>query len=157
MRPPERESWKIASISGHRNLSPQGKARVRKAMVALLKKDAVDAIYFGGARGTDTLALQAAAEVRVGLRPHLVVVVPDKAESQPFEARQWFHLADEVIELGNPIASRDRYQAFRIRNQYLVDVATLLIAFFNGDQKTGTGQAIRMAEEVGLRVVLVPV
>jgi len=126
-------------------------------MKLLVQNPTVDAIYVGGARGGDTIALQAAAEFRKGSRPQLVVVCPDTEAAQPFQARQWFHLADEVIELGNPITREDGFESYRIRNKYLVDHCTTLVAFYNGDKDTGTGHAVQYAESLGVVVRTVPI
>lgn len=121
-------------------------------MKALVGNKTLDAIYFGGARGADTEALKAALEFREGQHPKLVVVVPDTVENQPSDTREWTRKADEVIELRNPITSEDSYASFKARNQYLVDAATLLVAFWNGVYKSGTGSAVRMAERAGIPV-----
>ncbi len=121
-------------------------------MKLVAQNKTVDAIYFGGALGADTVALRAAHEFREGKRPHLTVVAPDTAARQPFEARKWFKLADEVIELHYPITKNDGYESFKQRNQYIVDISTSLVAFWNGDSKSGTGSAVRMAQQVGLIV-----
>lgn len=125
-------------------------------MDGLVKNPSIDAIYFGGAKGGDTEALKAALFYRTGRRPWLVVVVPDVVTKQPFETRAWTHRADEVIELKNPITSDDDYEAYTIRDQYLVDVGSLLVAFWRGNYKTGTGKTVRMAENSGLKIVRVP-
>lgn len=121
-------------------------------MKALVGNASLDAIYFGGAAGADTEALRAALELRSGKRPHLVVVVPDTIDKQPLLTREWTRQADEVIELQNPITSDDGYASFKTRNQYLVDVGSFGVAFFNGNYKSGTGHAVRAAEKIGLVV-----
>lgn len=155
-RPPERLHWYIASITGHRELGPKSLSRLRAAMRGLAQNPRVDAIYFGGARGSDTEALKAALEYRQGKRPWLVVVVPDYLKNQPWDTRKWSQKADELIELGNPITPEDRYQSYHTRNEYLVNVCSFLVAFFNGNYACGTGHAVRFAEKDGLQVFKVP-
>lgn len=155
IRPPERLDWKIASMTGHRKFGPGDKERVWAAMRALVANPSIDAIYFGGAAGADTEALKACLASRTGKRPWLVVVVPDTVEKQPYAVREWIRKADEVIELRKPITPDDRFESYLSRNRYLVDIATFLIAFWNGDYKTGTGHAVRCAEKDGLQVVKV--
>lgn len=140
---------KIAAITGHRLVHSRALDRIQKAMHLLIDNSTIDEIYFGGAKGTDTEALRAALQYRKGRRPRLVVVVPDTIDSQPSNTRHWTDSADEVIELGNPITDEDGYSSYRIRNEYLVNVCTFLVAFFNGDFKTGTGQAINYATRIG--------
>jgi hypothetical protein len=157
VRPPGRLHWKIVSITGHRSLSPTDKTIVRKGIQALVNNKTIDAIYLGGARGVDTEALKAALELRTDKRPWLTVVLPDTISDQPLDTREWTRKADEIIELRNPITKDNKYVSYRIRNQYLVDICMFLVAFFNGDYRSGTGQAVRMAEKVGLFVYKVPV
>ena len=38
------------------------------------------------------------------------------------------------------------------RNAYLVDNAQMLLACFNGDQRSGTGQTVRYAHQKGIKV-----
>jgi hypothetical protein len=152
MRPPGREQWKIVSITGHRNVSVRDVDRIYAAMKVLVNNPTVDAIYVGGALGADTIALRAAADYRKGKRPWLTVVVPDKAVNQPQDARKHFHLADEVIELGNPITRDDGYESFKVRNVYLVDIASSVVAFYSGKRASGTGHAIGYAKSRGVPV-----
>ena len=63
-RPADRLDWEIASITAHRDLAPSDAAVIQGAMQTLVAHPSVDAIYFGGARGGDTIALQAALYFR---------------------------------------------------------------------------------------------
>lgn len=156
MRPADRTHWKIASITGHRDLSERDRVRLYSAMKGLAQNPTIDAIYFGGAIGADTEALKSALEYRSEQRPWLVAVMPDVVEAQPSSTHQWARAADELIELKNPITSGDKYASYRIRNQYLVDVCSLLVAFWNGNYKSGTGSAVRMAEQQNKPVHRIP-
>lgn len=142
----------MVSISGHRAIGPNSKRRVWYAVQTLIENSTIKAIYFGGARGTDNEALKAALYYRKGWFPRLIVVLPDTIEQQPAETHQWIRRADEVIELKQPITSEDGYLSYRKRNEYMVDYATFLVAFFNGNFKSGTGQAIKYAEKLGRTV-----
>jgi predicted Rossmann fold nucleotide-binding protein DprA/Smf involved in DNA uptake len=121
-------------------------------MQTLVGNPLIKAIYFGGASGSDTEALKAALYHRKGSRPRLIVLVPNTLENQPRETHEWSRKADELIELKRPITPEDGYLSYRKRNELLVDHGDLVIAFFNGDYKSGTGQAIRYAEKTGKKV-----
>jgi predicted Rossmann fold nucleotide-binding protein DprA/Smf involved in DNA uptake len=155
-RPPERLHWYIASVTGHRELGPKSLARLRSAMKGLAQNPRIDAIYLGGALGSDTEALKAALEYRQGKRPWLVVVVPDRLKNQPWHTRKWSQKADELIELGNQITAENQWRSYKIRDEYLVDVCSFLVAFFNGDYSSGTGYTVRYAEKDGLQVFKFP-
>jgi len=115
----------------------------------LVENSSIREIYFGGAKGTDNEALKAALYHRIGKYPRLTVVLPDTLEHQPVETHQWTSKADAMIELKQAITSEDGYTSYRKRNEYLVDHGTFLVAFFNGNFKSGTGQAISYAEKSG--------
>jgi uncharacterized phage-like protein YoqJ len=149
-RPPDRLNWTIASVTAHREVTVEDTRIIHEAVRGLVYEDGLDAIYFGGARGGDTVALQAAIYFRANRpRPWLTVVVPETLLKQPEETRYWTKRADEVIELRNPLTQPKSYA---IRNQYLVDISTFLVAFYNGDKRSGTGMTVGMAESVGLAV-----
>lgn len=148
---------KAAAITGHRTLGPISIRRVWTAAETLLKNLTIDVVYLGGASGVDTEFLKAALQYRVGLRPKLIVVVPDTVERQPVSTREWTRRADEIVELLEPITSDNRYLSYKKRNEYLIDQSTFLIAFFNGNFKSGTGSAINYAKKCGKKVYTIPV
>jgi hypothetical protein len=152
-----REHWKIISLTGPRNVSLRDERRIWDATKTLIANSTIDAIYFGGALGADTVSLRSASANRQGKRPHLVVVCPNTQNHQPSAARQYFHLADEIIELGYEITRDDGFKAFKLRNQYLVDVATVLVGFYSGKRNSGTGHAISYAESLGVSIRKIPV
>lgn len=115
----------------------------------LVENRSIKEIYLGGAGGTDTEALKVVIYYRRKGSPRLVGVLPDTIEQQPAETHQWIRKADEVVELKQAITSEDGYASYRKRNEYLVDHGTFLVAFFNGNFKSGTGQAISYAEKSG--------
>jgi len=148
---------KSATITGHRTIGPKSTKRVWTAAATLLRNLTVDQIYIGGASGVDTEFLKAALHHRVGDRPRIIVVVPDTVERQPISTRAWTRSADEVIELQEPITSDNKYLSYLIRNKYIVDRGTFLVAFFNGSFRSGTGQAINYAKKLGKAVYTIPV
>ncbi|MBI5499510.1 MAG: hypothetical protein HY907_04670 [Deltaproteobacteria bacterium] len=91
------------------------------------------------------------------LRPRLIVVLPDTVEAQPKETWETSRRADEIVELGHPIRVEDRWRAYHLRNRRLVAEATELVAFWNGDPKSGTASTIRLARKRGMAVAIVEV
>jgi uncharacterized phage-like protein YoqJ len=148
---------KSVAITGHRTLGPVSIKRVWAAAETLLKNRTIDGFYLGGASGVDTEFLKAALQYRVGFHPKLIVVVPDTVEKQPESTRGWTRRADEVVELLEPITADNRYLSYKKRNEYLVDQSTSLIAFFNGNFKSGTGSAINYAKKCGKTVYTIAV
>lgn len=143
------------AITGHRLLT-DAHAKVIKQVMHNIVSEKVSHIYFGGAVGADSLALTCAYDeiTGKGCLTRLIVVVPDTVDKQQQEAQQYYGLAHEVIELKNPITALDGYLSYRKRNTYMVDNSDRLIAFYNGDKRTGTYQTIRYADRVGKPVVI---
>lgn len=141
------------AISGIRDLSQWDLPVIEDHMMEVLS-ERVDQIVFGGARGTDTVALAAACAALAGVRPpKLVVVVPKRLKDQPIEAQEWAReCADEIIELQAPRLSTE---AYRRRNKELISRADALVAFWDGSQG-GTGMTIALAQEAGIPVEIVP-
>lgn len=141
------------SVTAHRDLSELDIHKIHAVMHGVVEKAHVDVIYFGGARGGDTEALRAALHFRGDAkRPKLIVVVPDSLAQQPLETQIWSKKADAVVELNHPITKDDGFEAYTKRDQYLVDMATTVLAFFSGNYATGTGKTVRMAETKGTLV-----
>ena len=129
------------AISGHRMLAAGDHLIIRRTLRNL--DPFPSELLFGGAIGTDTVALEQSAELWPGVKK--VVIVPDTLRDQPPTARTAAHrYADQIIELHHPITRADNYNAYRIRNRYLVEHADHLLAFIH-NIKSGTGNAITLA------------
>ncbi|MBN1772613.1 MAG: DNA-processing protein DprA [Deltaproteobacteria bacterium] len=145
------------AVTGNRGVTAADRETIRRVLRQLLGDPEVEAVYFGGALGADTEALLAALELRRNGRPRLVVVVPDTLEAQPNETRDASRRADEVVELRRPIAASDRWRAYHLRNRWMVDRASLLVAFWDGQPRSGTGATVAYARRRGVAVRVVEV
>lgn len=145
------------AVTGNRGVTAADRSIIRRVVRELLADAEVETIYFGGALGADTEALQAALGMRRGDRPRLVVVVPDTLEAQPRETRDVSRRADEVVELRRPIDASDGWRAYHARNRWMVDHASLLVAFWDGHPRSGTGATVRYARRRGVEVRIVSV
>ena len=119
-------------------------------MAALMKKPTIRCVYTGGASGIDSLCLKTlrAFREKVGADgPYLIVVCPCTVRELPDDARAVAdRCADRIVELENRITVEDGWEAFKIRNRYLVDHAGVGRAFWNGaSMKSGTFHAINYA------------
>ena len=70
------------------------------------------------------------------------------AEEDRKRWRQVLELSDKVVFMSGHY---EKSVSFR-RNAYLVDNAQMLLACYNGDQRSGTGQTIRYAHRKGIKV-----
>lgn len=158
MRIKKTPNLKVA-ITGSREIVSYDAGTIDRAMKDVVKEASV--IYFGGAIGSDSVALAAALKHRgKGKGPKLIVVVPDTLSKQPRATRSVSSKADKVIELGNKITAFDGWKAYRTRNVYMVDRAELLVAFWNGKTKqvnkaAGTAGTIEYAKENGKKVSII--
>ncbi|HVI40119.1 MAG TPA: hypothetical protein VM577_05625 [Anaerovoracaceae bacterium] len=127
-----------AAITAHRDLAESDHDVIFNTMADLLTDPDLEAIYFGGASGGDTVALQACLDITMMNRPKLIVVVPDQLTKQ--HPGTWWasRQADELIEMGLTIQKSDGWAAYHARDRYMVDHADKLIAFWDGIKKGGT-------------------
>jgi predicted Rossmann fold nucleotide-binding protein DprA/Smf involved in DNA uptake len=145
------------AITGNRGITDDDRATIRRRIGALVRSGEAGTILFGGALGADTEALRAALAARRCGAPRLVVVLPDTLEAQPRGTWAASRRADERVELRRPIRAEDRWRAYHGRNRYLVEHADALLAFWNGDPRSGTAATITLARKRGLAVEIVDV
>lgn len=147
----------IITITGHRKISFDAKIKIDETMQYLLSHCEVDKIFFGGAKGTDTYALECALKHRQNKNCQLIVIVPDVLEKQPFETQSISQQADEIIELYNEITPKNRYLSYKLRNEYMIDNCHIVVAFFDGNYKSGTGHAISYAKQTNKETMIVTI
>lgn len=149
---------KVVVFSGHRSISPADVRKIWAGVKLVVENPTVDEVWVGGARGTDNEVLKAALHYRGEKKsPKIVVVVPDTVQKQPRECWEWIRRADQVIELENEITADNKFSAFRKRNEFMLDHGKVLVVFWNGDKKTGTGQSVNYARKTNLPVKHIPV
>ncbi len=147
----------IVAITGSRSVTEADAAHVARIVEALVYEVRPAEIIFGGAVGVDTIALAAAQHHRScggrtvrAHRSRLVVIVPDVVAAQPHAAREAIRLyADEVVELRRKITRADGFAAYHARNREMVDRATTVLGFWNGDPRSGTHACLAYAARIG--------
>ena len=131
----------ILAVSGIRDLDPRDVAVVEMETLEAVATLRPESMLFGGARGSDTVALRAACDLPL----RKVVVVPGRLVQQPQEARAVAQrCADEVEELGLDLRNKG---SFLERNDWMLDRATRLLAFTDGSYRGGTRYTILEAEK----------
>lgn len=142
---PEPPSYRVA-ITANRLLTPDDHGIIFDEMMRLMTDGRIESIYFGGAVGGDTVALKACLDVTIMDRPQLIVVVPNRLADQPKITHEISKKADTLVELANPITVSDGWRSYHIRNEYMVDHAERVVAFWNKSTKpSGTAACIRYA------------
>ncbi len=153
------QKHKSVCFTGHRNVKET--AELKKALieqlVKLIDEGAAD-FYAGGAVGWDMLCESAVIELRERfphIRLHLILPCPAEeqtakwSESDKSEFRRLLSAADTVV-----ICSEHYFDGcMKLRNQRLVNSADVCVCYYNGKQRSGTGQTVRMAERQGKVIV----
>lgn len=153
------QKHKAVCFTGHRNVKKT--VELKKALIKQLLKligEGATGFYAGGAVGWDMLCESVVIELRERY-PHikLHLILPCSAEEQ---TEKWSDgnkaefkrllLAANTVE----ICSQHYFDGcMKLRNQRLVDLADLCLCYYNGKQRSGTGQTVRMAEQQGKKII----
>lgn len=149
-----------ACFTGHRRLPPRGSAEY-VALICALDAAIADAVSHGvtcfvcgGACGFDLLAAERLLAGKAeSLSPALHVIIPFDGfiSTFPQAEQERYHriaaCADSVICVYPNADSA----AYRQRNQRLIDASDRCIAYLR-EEKSGTGQTVRMAVRKGIPV-----
>lgn len=121
----------IVAITGHRPRQTDGEEKVRRRFRNCFSQMVPDKVIYGGADGTDLWAASEAHNIGIPLtfaKPwdtHRDTIT-DKALYDALEA------ACEHVEIISDTRGQQRGWYFQRRNEWMVDHATHLLAFWNG-------------------------
>lgn len=142
------------AFSGHRTYQDEACEELR-CVVVRLYDEGYRRFLCGMAWGFDLAAGEAVAELK---RTHsdveLVAALPYRNFSKLFHAddaaqyKRVIEEADAVVAVSD-VESR---AAYRMRNDYLVDNSSVLVAWFDGQPRGGTAYTVRRARRKGVRV-----
>ena len=130
------------------------KFRLREALEYIIGCGYTDFLS-GGSRGFDLMA----AEIVLSLREtypwiRLTMVCPWNGQADKWEEndrerwRQVLEASDKVVFMSGHYEKSVNFR----RNAYMIDNAQMLLACYNGDPHSGTGQTIRYAHRKGIKV-----
>lgn len=132
-------------VTAHRDLTEQDKTIIQETIAQEVANPKVDVIYFGGAIGGDSVALEAALTARIGQRPKLAVVLPKTAKDQRSDLHELTRRADEIVELK---LSRKIYSdIWWEHDKWMVNNSQKCIVFWDGIEAGGTYNAMRYAQQ----------
>lgn len=150
---------KNVCFTGHRNVKET--AKLKKALIKQLVKlidEGATNFYAGGAVGWDTLCESVVIELRERfphIKLHLILPCPAEEQTEKWseddkaEFRRLLLAADTV-----EICSKHYFDGcMKLRNQRLVNLADVCVCYYNGKQRSGTGQTVRMAERQGKTII----
>ena len=138
------------AISGIRDLAANATALIEQTIARLLSTPRTE-LRFGGARGTDTVALAAAGRLAV---PDvlLTVIVPGTVSQQPVDAQEAIRkYGQRLVEMKLVLADKRSYQQ---RNIALLAEADGLLAFWHG-RPGGTANCVSAARQIKLPVEVI--
>jgi hypothetical protein len=127
--------------------------RIDQAVCLLCNERQVDLFLCGMAAGFDLFAARRVLDLRqAGRIPQetgLIAVLPYPSHSWDVPL-DWQNLHNEVLQCCQDqyVASGEkRADSYRRRNDYMTAHADYVLAYWNHDPRTGTGQTVRMARE----------
>lgn len=133
------------------------KNTLESQILQLIDRGVTD-FYTGLAQGVDTWAAQIVLQLRErnpGLRLHCVLPCQDQTENWEAVAKELHqhiqHQADTVVTL-----SEKYYDGcMLVRNRYLVDHASVLLAVYNGSWRGGTAMTVRYAKKLRKEIIVI--
>ncbi len=149
---------KKCSFTGHRTIEIRHRPGIR-AQIDLMVRTAYEGgcrdFYFGGAIGFDTLAAECVLEFRE-THPDVTVnlVLPCRNQSSRWISSDVERYEAILLRADNVECLSEHYYdgCMRARNQRLVDIADVLIAYAGRDG-TGTAQTVRMAKKKDIPIL----
>lgn len=139
------------AITGNRHPASSDHLLIKSTINKIMSDKKVAEVIFGGAQGVDTVALLCALLFKeknpYNIIPKLTVIIPCTMEEQPSSTREVTESADEIVELCHKITSSDGYNAYRARNEVMVDRADRIVAFWDGEARSGTFMTINLAKQ----------
>lgn len=138
-------------------MTPADRKLIRQVLDELSSRQHITEFRIGGALGADTEALQALYDSRAkhGASFVIRVILPATRSSQPQGASKFMHLADIVEELGYDPSLASSY--LKRNEEGIVSPSDVVIAFWDGRERSGTASTIRAAERLGVKVVKIQV
>lgn len=134
------------AFTGHRNYR-HTKDEELYLLVEKLYEKGCRRFYDGMARGFDLAAAKVVLQFQASHpEVELVAVIPFRGMEESFNSEEQ-NLYRQVVERATEvvyIAERYRREVYALRNQYMVDHSSILVAWYTG-QRGGTQQTVRYA------------
>ncbi len=142
-------------VTAHRDLTSEDRLIIRKTMESVMSDPKIDIIYFGGAFGGDTVALEASFNFRKNNKPELIVVLPKTLKDHRSDLHEIIKKADRIIELK---FSRKVYSdIWWEHDKWMIDNSQKCLAFWDGIEYGGVYNAMKYAEQQGILIEIVKI
>lgn len=135
-------------VTAHRDLTEEDISLIKEVITKEVANPEVDVIYFGGAIGGDSVALEAALFAKALSKkstPKLAVVLPKTAKDQRPDLHELTSKADEIVEL--KLSRKVHPDIWWEHDKWMVNNSQKCIAFWDGIEAGGTYNAMRYAEQ----------
>lgn len=146
-------------FTGHRDVPEDKLERVKTQLaetVIALIDEGYTAFVTGGAIGFDTLAANAVLEAR---RSHpeitLHLALPCHNQDKKWNAAQKADYERIIAEANSYDYACEDYTKWCMakRNKAMVDMSSVIIAYYCGQEKGGTAMTVGFAEKKGIRII----
>lgn len=121
--------------------------------------EGADTFYSGLATGIDLIAAELVLAERQQ-HPHLRLIgvkpFPQQGNSLDAELRARYQAVEQAADEIICVSSHYHQGCFSMRNQYMIDHSSRLIAVVK-EMQSGTGQTIRMAQKAGLTLRIIDI
>lgn len=114
--------------------------------------------YSGAAEGVDIWAAKIVIDLREknpALNVHCILPYRSQEEKWEPPAQRTYK---KILEQSDSVTclSENYYEGCMLdRNRYLVEHAGILLAVYNGSQRSGTGMTVRYAKKLGRRIIII--
>lgn len=131
---------------------------VLTAQISKLADRGVTDWFSGMAQGTDLGAAEAVLSLRKerpAMRLHCILPCEGQEIQWAASAQERYHSilrrADEVIYVNREYSPKCMME----RNRYMVDRSSILLAVYNGTQRSGTGATVRYARKLSREIIVI--
>jgi len=132
-------------ITAHREITELDKQIIEAVISAEMKNLNLEKIYFGGAVGGDSFALETALKFKaVSSNVKLIVVLPKTIKDQRSDLRELTEKADDIIEL--KLSRKIHADIWWEHDKWMVINSQKCIAFWDEIPNGGTYNAMKYAE-----------
>lgn len=145
------------AFTGHRTYR-NGQAELLNQTIEELCRAGFDTFLCGMAVGFDMEAADALLRIREkrpSYRIQLIAVIPYHAQSERYNATQKaqynriIEAADSVVE----ISASYRKECYMMRNNFLVENSSVVVAWYDGKPRSGTHHTISRAKTLRRRII----
>ena len=146
-----------AAFTGHRSYRTQPADELDRTVERLAREGCTDFLC-GMAVGFDMAAAESVMRMRTLLtdcRIRLTAVVPFAGQAAKFTASQRERYGRILAAADGVVCLSERYTAecYRVRNDFLVDNASSVVAWYDGSPEGGTHYTVMRARRAGRRII----